>query len=189
MSDADADAGNGNEQTNAVNIQSQFDSLREMLQNLSVNQLTSLEFQDEMRTKFEELSGDVTAIKNEQRFASDEIEGIRQEQERLSASGGEKEKPTTPRKGGLVFPTGTPMLPKGHTRRTSLFSRQVKEDTKSGDEENDKKESRTGGSRARRDFFRIRETNSRLENHKNIALSIPIEKVSLKLQNSPLEPF
>ena len=97
-----SDAGDGNEQTNAVDFQSQFDSLREMLQNLAVNQQTSLEFQDEMRTKFEELSGDVTAIKNEQHFASDEIEDIRQEQERLSAGGGEK---PMPRKGGLIFPT------------------------------------------------------------------------------------
>ena len=72
-----------------------------------------------MRTKFDNLSGEVASIYNEQRMAANEIGGLRDETLRLSDCGLNR---TSRMGGGTNSPTGTPMFAEGFRRQSSILA-------------------------------------------------------------------
>ena len=165
----------------ALQLEELMAEMRFMAQNVQV------EF-SAMRTKFDNLSGEVTSIQNEQRMAANEIDDLRDETLRLSG-GGDLNR-TTRMGGGTNFPTATPMFADGFRRQSSIFGPVVgrttlfandpvvnSESAKKKDSSEEVKEFTA------KDFFKKQEVNPRLAGQPHIAVTVPLEKVSLKIDN------
>ena len=95
----------------AVRLEDVMEYMRDMAQNVQVEFST-------MRTKIDNLSGDVATIQNEQYMTANELDGLREETARLSGSGQSNNSRVG---GGTIFGTGTPMMAPGFRRSSNIF--------------------------------------------------------------------
>ena len=140
-----------------------------------------------MRTKFDNLSEEVATIQNEQRMVANEMDGLRDEASRLS--GGLNR--TSRLGGGPNFPTGTPMFAEGYRRQSSIFgplgdgttlfgNNPARNPESAKKKESPEEEVKEYGVKA---FFKKQEANPRLAGQPNIAVTIPLQKISLKIES------
>ena len=163
----------------AVRLEDVMEYMRDMAQNVQVEFST-------MRTKIDNLSGDVATIQNEQYMTANELDGLREETARLSGSGQSNNSRVG---GGTIFGTGTPMMAPGFRRSSNIFGplggrKTLFGDNSAEDSEGGEKKDLPEGTKEynAKDFFNKAEVNPRLVGQQHFAVSIPLEKVSLKIE-------